>query len=110
MKVLYYLEDVVSGLKQSIKERDENKLSVKQEDMGEQVALNAYSSGYKTYFENEFKEFVEDENPENENDKTEEEINMTFFNPSSGLNCGDCDFVAKNGNDLKNHRRAKHKT
>ena len=45
-------------------------------------------------------EFVEE--------KYEKNIDQTFVNPSSEINCEMCDFVAKNLQGLKVHKKAKH--
>ena len=41
-------------------------------------------------------------------EKEETNLDLTFVNPSSEINCEMCDFVAKNLQDLKVHKKAKH--
>ena len=36
-------------------------------------------------------------------------MNTTFFNPSVGIPCENCDFIAKNKSGLQVHMRAKHR-
>ena len=36
-------------------------------------------------------------------------MNTTFFNPSVGISCENCDFIAKNKSGLQVHMRAKHR-
>ena len=45
-------------------------------------------------------EFVEE--------KDEKNLDQTFVNPSSAINCEMCDFVAKNLQGLKIHKKLKH--
>ena len=37
------------------------------------------------------------------------EMNTTFFNPSVGISCENCDFIAKNKSGLQVHMKAKHR-
>ena len=42
-------------------------------------------------------------------DNTSEDlIDQTFLNPSSGFNCNECNFVATNKSGLKKHKKSKH--
>ena len=41
-------------------------------------------------------------------EKEETNLDLTFVNPSSKINCEMCDFVAKNVQGLKFHKKAKH--
>ena len=41
-------------------------------------------------------------------EKEETNLDLTFVNPSSEINCEMCDFVAKNVQGLKFHKKAKH--
>ena len=42
------------------------------------------------------------------NDECENTLDQTFLNPSAGIKCEDCNFVAKSKSDLKKHKKSKH--